>query len=354
MLMVMTQRTTPKELDFRFPAEWEPQEAVWFAWPVREDLWPGRLDRVRAQLAALYRLAAQYQPVRVLCPAAHQAHLRDLLAAAGGMQGIECHDYQTDDVWIRDYGPLFLLSQDGRELRLADWRFNAWGSKFPQYQRDDRVSAWIAQQFGLRRFVFDLVLEGGAVESNGAGQLMTTEAVLLHPNRNGAVTPQRMEAALCDGLAVDTVLWLKEGLAGDDTDGHIDNLARFFKRDGILIADTPDRENPNFKALQENINRLQDFHTSEGRPFASVQLPVPLLINEDGEPLAASYLNYLVLNGAVLVPTYGQAELDAQALQIIGKCFPDREVVGFDCADIIHEGGALHCMSQNQPQKKVI
>lgn len=350
MLMAMTQRTTPKELDFRFPAEWEPQEAVWFAWPVREDLWPGRLDRVRAQLAALYRLAAQYQAVRVLCPAAHQAYLQDLLAAAGGMQGIECHDYQSDDIWIRDFGPIFLLSQDGRELCLADWRFNAWGKKFPQYQRDDRASAWIAQQLGLRRFDCDLVLEGGAVESNGVGQLMTTEAVLLHPNRNGAVTPQRMEAVLCDGLAVDAVLWLQDGLAGDDTDGHIDNLARFFQQDGILIATAAESGSPNHAALQENFRRLERYRTPAGAAFSLTPLPLPSLHAADGEPLAASYLNFLVLNGAVLVPTYRQPELDARALQIIGKCFPGREVVGFDCADIIHEGGALHCMSLNQPR----
>jgi len=346
----MPQLTTPKGLGYRFPAEWEPQEAVWFAWPVREDLWPGRLERVREQLARLYLLAAKYQAVRVLCPETHQQELLGLIDAGGGSDRIECYDYETDDIWIRDYGPLFLLSEDSSKLCIADWRYNAWGDKFPKQEKDDRATAWIADRLGLRRFTSESVLEGGAIESNGAGQLMTTEAVLLNPNRNGGTTVHRMEQKLCSGLGVDSVLWLKDGLAGDDTDGHIDNLARFFKSDGILIADTTDSNNPNLETLQENIARLQNFRTPEGRPFASVQVPLPEVANHDGGPLAASYLNYLVLNDAVLVPTYGQNEPDRDALEILGDCFPEREIVGFDCSDIIHEGGALHCMSQNQPK----
>lgn len=344
----MTQLTTPKGLGYRFPAEWEEQEAVWFAWPSREDLWPGRLAQVREQLAQLYVLASKYQTVRVLCPESSQKQLLSLIDAAGGSERIELYDYETDDVWIRDFGPLFLLSEDSSKLCIADWRYNAWGGKFLEQKKDDRASAWMADRLGLRRFTFESVLEGGAIESNGAGQVMTTEAVLLHPNRNGETTRDRMQQKLCSGLGVDSVLWLKDGLVGDDTDGHIDNLARFFKSDGILIADTTDSNNPNFETLQENITRLQSFRTPDGRPFASVQMPLPHVVGDDGEPLAASYLNYLVLNGAVLVPTYGQPDSDQDALEIVGDCFPEREVVGFECSDIIHEGGALHCMSQNQ------
>ncbi|WP_158279757.1 agmatine deiminase family protein [Coraliomargarita sinensis] len=346
----MARLTTPKGLGYRLPAEWEPQEAVWFAWPSRDDLWPGRLERVKEQLAALYLLAAKYQTVRVLCAEADREHLLGLLDSSGEAKDIELYDYTTDDIWIRDFGPLFLINEDGSKLCIADWRYNAWGNKFPEQQKDDRASAWIADQLGLRRFIFDTVLEGGAIESNGDGQLMTTEAVLLNENRNGETSTHQMEQKLCSGLGVDSVLWFKDGLAGDDTDGHIDNLARFFKSDGILIADTTDSKNPNVDALQENITRLQNFRTPQGDPFASVQLPLPEVSGQNGEPLAASYLNYLVLNGAVLVPTYGQSELDQDALEIIGDCFPEREVVGFDCSDLIHEGGALHCMSQNQPK----
>lgn len=345
----MGQLKTPKELGYRFPAEWEPQEAVWFAWPARDDLWLGCLDNVRGQLAALYVLAAKYQTVRVLCPVSHQKELVALMEQEGGSSNVELFDYESDDVWMRDYGPLFLINNDNGKICIADWRYNAWGNKFPEQEKDDSATAWIAEELGARRFRFDSVLEGGAVESNGAGHILTTEAVLLNRNRNGEVSIAEMSRKLTSGLGADEVLWLKDGLVGDNTDGHIDNLARFFKSDGILIADTFDSGNPNFENLQENTKRLQEFRTVEGQPFDSVQLPLPEPIIHEGEPLAASYLNYLVLNGAVLVPTYGQPERDEDATEILRDCFSDREVVGFDCSDIIKEGGALHCMSQHQP-----
>ena len=347
--MIMSRLRTPKELGYRFPAEWEPQAAVWFAWPVRRSLWPDCFDRVRSQLAALYMLAARYQPVRVLCAAVEQPVLRELMAAHGDTSTVKLYDYQSDDVWIRDFGPLFLVHDQRQELCIADWRYNAWGDKFPEQSRDDRASAWIADQLGIRRFAFDQVLEGGAVESNGAGHILTTEVVLLNPNRNGETTVDKVASQITSGLGADEVLWLKDGLVGDDTDGHIDNLARFFKVDGIVIGETNDPEDPNYTGLLENTQRLQEFRTSRGDPYGSVQLPLPDPITYQGEPLAASYLNFIVLNGAVLVPTYGQPENDAKALEIIGDCFPGREVRGVDCRDILKEGGALHCMSQHQP-----
>ena len=344
----MTSLSTPKELGYRFPAEWEPQAAVWFAWPTRDDLWAGVLPQVRKQLAALYVLAARFQPVRVLCPTSAQADLQALMAQAGDATDVTLYDYQTDDVWCRDYGPLFLLSEDGSELCMTDWTYNAWGNKFPLQQKDNNASAWIADQLGVRRFVFETVLEGGAIESNGAGQLLTTEAVLLNPNRNGAISKQQIESRLAAGLGVDEVLWLDDGLLGDDTDGHIDNLARFFKADGILMA-AVNSEDDNFAALSANTRRIEAFRTPTGQPYATVALPLPEPIYLDGERLAASYMNYLVLNGAVLVPTYAQAQRDAEALAIIADCYPGREIVGFDCRDILHEGGAIHCRSQHQP-----
>ena len=299
-------------------------------------------------MAELYLLAAGFQSVRVLCPASGQEKLRDLLGA--GSAAIELYDYETDDVWIRDFGPIFLMNDNTGELCIADWRYNAWGNKFSRQSRDDRASAWIADSIGLRRFVFDTVVEGGAVESNGSGMLLTTEAVLLNPNRNGKLSKAQMEMKLCSGFGVDQILWLKDGLAGDDTDGHIDNLARFFKPDGIVIAHSDNPGDHNFAALETNTACLRGFRPLPGKkPLASVQLPLPQVFGTDGEPLAASYLNYLVLNGAVLVPTYRQAETDNAAIEVLKDCFPGREVIGFDCADFIHEGGALHCMSQNQP-----
>ncbi len=345
----MTPLSTPKELGYRFPAEWEPQAAVWFAWPTRSDLWHGVLPRVREQLATLYVLAARFQPVSVLCPQSTQPELQALMAQAGDVSAVTLYDYQTDDVWCRDYGPLFLLSEDGSNLCMTDWVYNAWGNKFPLQQKDNAASAWMADQLGLRRFVFDTVLEGGAIESNGVGQLLTTEVVVLNPNRNGEVTRQQIEAQLAAGLGINEILWLHDGLDGDDTDGHIDNLARFFKPDGILMASVNDPTDSNFAVLNENIRRIQAFRTPDDQPYATVQLPLPDPIYLAGKRLAASYMNFLVLNGAVLVPTYGQPQRDAEAVAIIGDCYPGREVVGFDCQDIVREGGAIHCMSQHQP-----
>jgi agmatine deiminase len=340
---------TPKELGYRFPAEWEPQEAVWFAWPVRDSLWSDCFDRVRDQLAALYVLAARFQPVRVLCAAVEQPKLRELMEPHGDASGVELFDYQSDDVWIRDFGPLFLVHDARGEIGIADWRYNAWGDKFPDQSRDDDASQWIARELGKRYFRFEQVLEGGAVESNGTGSLLTTEVVLLNPNRNGLTTKEFAERQLSAGLGIEKVLWLRDGLVGDDTDGHIDNLARFFKPDGILVAEARDRDDPNAQVLGENHRRLRSFRTVGGDPFDIVFLPLPNVLTFDGDPLAASYLNFVILNAAVLVPTYGQPGNDQRAMQILADCFPDREVVGVNCADIIKEGGALHCMSQHQP-----
>lgn len=341
---------TPKELGYRFPAEWESQEAVWFAWPVRPNLWPDCFDHVREKLAELYALAARYQKVRVLCHFCEQDALRKLIISHGDLAQIEFFDYQSDDVWIRDFGPLFLVHDQRKELCVADWRYNAWGNKFPEQKSDDKASAWISERLGIRRFGFEKVLEGGAIESNGAGLILTTEAVLLNPTRNGKTTIDAVERWLTSGLGADKVLWLKEGLLGDDTDGHIDNVARFFKEDAVLIAEVDDPSDDNYAALCENTRRLQEFRTIQGEPFSSMRLPLPEPINHKGELLAASYMNYIVLNGAVLVPTYNQDRNDTTALEIVGDCFPGREIVGFDCSDIIKEGGALHCMSQHQPE----
>ena len=345
----MTTVPKPKELGYRFPAEWEPQEAVWFAWPVREDLWPGALERVRQRLAALYVLAARYQPVRVLCPEGEQAEVRGRLRAEGGGDGITFLDYATDDLWCRDFGPLFLVREDGG-VCATDWRFNAWGGKFARYRRDDGAAAVMAEWLGVRRFAFETVLEGGAVESNGTGCLLTTESVLLNANRNRGADAGAMAARLKAGFGVDEVLWLRDGLCGDDTDGHIDNIARFFRPDGLLLASPPEGDGANAERLAENEARVRAFRTPEDRPFAAVRLPLPAPVGAGGACApAASYLNFLVLNGAVLVPEFGQRERDAEALEIIGDCFPDREAVGFDCRDFLREGGGPHCLSLNQP-----
>ncbi|MGC6455337.1 MAG: agmatine deiminase family protein [Coraliomargaritaceae bacterium] len=339
----------PSKIHFRFPADWERQEAVWFAWPTSEDLWPGVLSRVQSRLVELYQIAARYQRVSVLCP---ELAREDLLRHWGPSElppNLKLFDYQTDDVWCRDFGPLFVLKGKNAELTVTDWDFNAWGGKFPRYRRDSEAPAFIAHALDLPRITFETILEGGAIESNGCGTVLTTEAVLLHPNRNGPTEKAAIESILSRGLGVEQVLWLQEGLVGDDTDGHIDNIARFFREDGVLLAAPQTLSDPNRMALEENRRRLQGAVLPDGRSLELVTLPLPDPIVQDGQPLAASYLNYLVLNGAVLVPTFAQEENDARALETLRACYPERTVIGFDCRDILREGGALHCLSQHQP-----
>jgi len=343
---------TPQELGYRFPAEWEDQEAVWFAWPTRTDLWGERNARVKEQLAALYVLAARFQTVRVLCPKSGQKDLKAKMKAAGSSKRVELLDYETDDVWIRDFGPLFLLSKNSDKLCLTDWQYNAWGNKFPELEKDNAVPAWIAEKLGIKRFAFETVLEGGAIDGNGLGQIISSESVLLNPNRNGNESTHTIRKKIEAGIGITDVLWLEEGLIGDDTDGHVDNLARFYKPDCILYLEAPSPQDPNYEALAENALRVQNFRTLKRRGMTSVAMPLPKPILSDGEPLAASYMNYLVLNGAVIVPTYGQPDRDAEAIEILASCYPDREIIGFDCQDIIHEGGAIHCLSMNQPAVK--
>lgn len=330
---------------YRLPAEWEKQEAVWFAWPTRAALWEGKLDLVQDQLAQLYALAAGFQRVCVLCSKEAQSGLRKRLAGAD----VELFDYSCDDVWCRDFGPLFMINETASELHISDWRFNAWGEKYAPWSKDDGAAAWIGRELCLAVSKEEQVLEGGAIECNGAGVLLTTEAVLLNPNRGAMGVKAAAEERLSAGLGISQVLWLGQGLASDDTDGHIDNLARFYREDAILYAAAPDRAHPDYTALADNERRIQSFTTVDGRPYQMKALPLPAPIYEKGEMLAASYLNYLVLNGAVLVPTYGQPDLEGEVLRIIGECYPGREILGFDCLEIIREGGALHCLSQHQP-----
>lgn len=333
------------EVSRRLPAEWEQQDAVWFAWPTREDLWSGRLEKVQAQLAKLYALASEFQKVRVLCPGLAQPRLRKLLGDAD----VALWDYECDDVWCRDFGPLFLLETTSRGLLISDWRFNAWGEKYEPWEKDDAATGWIGKEAGIPSIEEDEVLEGGAIECNGAGVLLTTEAVLLNPNRGAILEKGAIESRLMQGLGISRVHWLGRGLTGDDTDGHIDNLARFYARDAIVYAAVPDKGHPDFATLADNEQRIKNFTTEDGKRYELKTLPMPSPVHAEGKVLAASYLNYLVLNGAVLVPTYNQPEIEATVMAVLGDCYPGRKILGFDCSEIIREGGALHCLSQHQP-----
>ncbi len=336
---------------FYLPPEWAPQAAVWLSWPSNPALWPGRQEAIPSFFAGFAAAISQFEPVRINAALERHADIFALAKKAGArMERVELFDHSTDDVWCRDHGPLFLKSIETGEVVVSDWVFNAWGGKFEPCDKDDATPRRIAHSLGMRCVSHEEILEGGAVEVNGARQLLTTESVMLNPNRKLPKDKADIEHILKDGLGVDEIFWLGEGLDGDDTDGHIDNLARFVSDDTILAA-TAEPSSPSYAALRDNWERLEKLRTKEGKPFNLIALPLPpepVIAPADGRVLPASYVNYLLVNGGVLMPFYGQAA-DAAAKAILEKAFPGLRVVGLDCRDVLIEGGALHCLSQQQP-----
>ena len=341
---------TPAGLGFRMPAEWEPQEAVWLSWPHNRKTWPGHFRPIPARFAGLVGVISRFEKVRINLARPLQSRARSLINQAKAELGnVEFFNHPTDDCWCRDHGPIFVRNRRSGEVAATDWRYNAWGGKYPPFARDNRIPSRICRALGLRRFAVEMVLEGGSIDVNGAGLLLTTESCLLNPNRNPQFTRTQIEQALRDNLGVNRIIWLGAGIAGDDTDGHVDDLSRFFRADGIVTVVERNRRDPNHRPLQENLERLHSLRTPGGRRFAIVVLPMPAPCFCRTQRLPASYANFLVINGAVLMPAFRQPRKDAEAADVLAACFPDREVIPVDCLELVWGLGALHCVSQQQP-----
>ncbi len=335
------------------PPEWSPQEAVWLSWPVDDPRhWGGaKREMMWAKFAEIAAAITRFEIVRI--NALGRDHLGILSAcnrAKAVPERLQLFDHAHDDVWCRDHGPIFVKNSNTGEVALTDWEFNAWGGKFPPWNLDNSIPSQIAAALGKRLFQGGMILEGGAIEINGAGQLLTTEAVMLNPNRNQHLSRADTEQLLRDGLGVSEILWLRQGIQGDDTDGHIDDLARFIDPQTILAC--VDASAANRQILDENLGRLRGFLGSNGRAFDVLEIPLPEACEVPGwrlPVLPASYVNFLIVNGGVLVPTFQQKKNDDRALGMISELFHDREVIGIDCLDLVEEGGTLHCISQQQP-----
>lgn len=341
---------TPAKLGFRMPAEWEPQDAIWLSWPHKRASWPGYFRHIPAVFAGIVAQISRFENVRINIAAPLQKRAWSLIKKAGAdLDRVTFYNHPTDDAWCRDHGPIFVKNDRTGEVALTDWKYNAWGDKYPPYKQDNLIPSKIARALGLRRFEKKMVLEGGSIDVNGEGLLLTTEACLLHPNRNPDLTREQIEQALRDYLGVKTILWLGDGIVGDDTDGHIDDLSRFFAPDGIVTVVEPNTRDGNHRILVENSERLASLRTPKGKKFKIVELPMPKAAYCDGQRLPASYANFLVINGAVLLPTFQQPKRDAEAAEILGSCFPGREVVSIDCLELVWGLGTLHCISQQQP-----
>lgn len=345
--------TSPKEQGFRMPAEWEPQEAIWLSWPSHPESWPSKGAVIERQFANTATAITRHETVRI--NAAAQAHDRIKQAlndANADMDRVQLYAHPNDDVWCRDHGPIFVKHRENGSLAVTDWGFNGWGDKFEPYDLDNTIPSQIAETLELPLFQSDMVLEGGSIEVNSRGQLLTTEAVLLNPNRNPDLGRYEIEARLKETLGITEVNWLGQGIEGDDTDGHIDDIARFVDDTTIVLSWERDNKNSNHRMLHENRERLQDMRTPEGSKFEIIEIPLPQACEVPGwrlPVLPASYVNFLILNTAVLVPTFDQKRGDTQGCGILGELFPGREIIPISCLDIVEEGGALHCISQQQP-----
>lgn len=336
-----------------WPAEWEPQEAVWISWPHREDLWQGGLQELLGRYADLAAAIAPQAQVRINAAAPLHRSIADVLLRRGLREGeFKLYDHPTDDVWCRDHGGIFVRREDGG-MQLADWTFNAWGGKFAPWDKDNGIPTCMAKSLGLPQLSSKLILEGGAIEGNGEGLILTTEAVLLNPNRNPGVTKAEIEAELHRMMGTKQVFWLGKGIEGDDTDGHIDDMVRFVNAEAVVSITEPDPHSPHYRNLAENNERLQDLRTPAGHKVEVIPLPMPQpLVAEDWrlEQLPASYANFLICNDAVIVPIFMQEKEDDRGLGILREAFPGKQVVGIDARRLVIEGGAIHCITQQQPK----
>lgn len=330
------------------PAEWAPHSATWLSWPRREGIsFPDAFDRVLPTLRTMVAALVESEPVNInVCNGAHEAEARAVLDGVAP----ECISYReipTNEPWCRDHGPVFLIRETDPKLAVVDWDYNGWGNKYPPYDLDDVVPTRIAETLGLPVFHPHMILEGGSIEINGAGALLTTEGCLLNPNRNPNLSREEIEKRLRDYLGVKEILWLGLGTEGDDTDGHIDNLARFVNERTVLAIVEKDPASPNYEPLQDNLRRLQQM-TVNGRKLDIVELPTVRRMVREDLVLPASYANFYIANDVVLAPTYGEPN-DDTALGILREHFPGRRIVGIDCQELIWGLGAFHCLTQQQP-----
>ncbi len=349
---VEAESPAPADLGFAMPAEWAPHRGTWLSWPHKEASWPGKFGPVPAIFARMVRHLADHEEVHInVAGPGMEQQVRRLLADEGaGAGNVWFHHNPTNDAWCRDHGPIFVQrdGEHGREEAVVDWKFNAWGDKYPPYDLDDVIPTRVAREYGLPVFHPGIVLEGGSIEVNGRGTLLTTEACLLNPNRNPTLDRDAIEAYLRGYLGVRHILWLGDGIVGDDTDGHVDDLTRFVDERTVVTVVEDDPADENYEPLQQNLERLRGMRDQDGRPLRVVTLPMPRALFHEEQRLPASYANFYIANGLVLLPTY-DPDRDEEARHTLQELFPTREVIGIDCTDLVWGLGAFHCVSQQWP-----
>lgn len=346
-----TEQRTPRELGYYFPAEFAPHAATWLSWPHKEASWPGKINAIYPSYVKFIKELIKGERVKInVVDAAMQQQATDWMTRFDvDLSTIDFFIHPTNDAWCRDHGPAFLINPSAHPQKvIVDWGYNAWGNKYPPYDLDDVIPTRIAEHYGLPVWHPGIVMEGGSVEFNGKGTLLTSTACLLNPNRNPHLNQEQIEKYLRDYYGVEQILWVDEGIVGDDTDGHIDDTVRFVNADTVLATVESDRTDENYALLQHNLQQLKSMRLIDGKPLNIIELPMPSPLSYEGQRLPCSYANFYIANHAVIVPVFN-CKQDETALRIIEQCFPGREVVGIDSVDIIWGLGSFHCLSQQEP-----
>jgi agmatine deiminase len=326
-------------------------EATWLSWPHKEASWPGKLETIYPNYSLFVKYLAQSEKVRInVVDAAMQAAATAHLIKAGvNMDQVSFYLHPTNDAWCRDHGPAFLINPAANQKKvIVDWNYNAWGNKYPPYDLDDVIPTLIGKHFDIPVYHPGIIMEGGSVEFNGTGTILTSTSCLLNPNRNSHLNRDQIENYLFDYYGANQVLWVEEGIVGDDTDGHIDDTIRFVNEDTVLTVVESNKNDENYSILQDNLAQLKQMRLLNGKQLNIVELPMPDAVIYEDQRLPASYANFYISNKYVIVPTFRSA-MDDRALTIIAEAYSNREVVGIDSTDIIWGLGSFHCLSQQEP-----
>jgi agmatine deiminase len=347
----MTKQATPAELGYYFPAEFASHRATWLSWPHKEASWPGKIHTIYPNYPLFIKELTKSELVCInVNDEAMKLFAIDCLNKAHvDLSKVKFYLNPTNDAWCRDHGPAFLINPDAEEKKvIVDWNYNAWGNKYPPYDLDDVIPTRIAEQLGLPVYHPGIIMEGGSVEFNGERTVLTSTCCLLNENRNPHLKKEDIEKFLHEYYGATQVLWVEEGIEGDDTDGHIDDTVRFVNADTVLSVVEENKNDENYQLLQDNLHQLSKMRLASGKQLNIVELPMPKPVIYENQRLPASYANFYIANGSVIVPVF-QCSNDDKALQVIQRCFPDRDVIGIDSTDIIWGLGSFHCLSQQEP-----
>jgi agmatine deiminase len=348
----MINNKTPKSQGYYFPAEFAPHTATWLSWPHKEASWPDKIDAIFPSYLSFIHRLTKYELVKInVCDEVMELRAKTMLINAGvDITKVIFFIHPTNDAWCRDHGPAFLLNKlDKTKKAIVDWNYNAWGNKYPPFNLDDVIPTLIGEKMGLSVFNPGIVMEGGSVDFNGAGTVITSTACLLNPNRNPHLNKKEIEQYLMDYYGQEQVLWVDDGIVGDDTDGHIDDTVRFINEDTVVTVIEENKADENYDLLQNNLNQLKKMRLLNGKQLNIIELPMPNEVIWEDQRLPASYANFYIANQQVIVPTF-RSEKDEKVMQVLEGCFPGREIVGIDSTDIIWGLGSFHCLSQQEPE----